>query len=142
MIFAISADMSQELRQAIEALPGKAWAGLDRTGKYVRSWAEVEFIPSRPSVKKGRKPDRYLAIGVEPKQGELFRDGTRVKHFAVVTNNWETDGKALIKWHRGKAGTIEKVSATADDEERLGGGGAVRHRADSGRTRSAVADFG
>jgi hypothetical protein len=121
LIFAISADMSQELRQAIEALPEKAWAGLDRAGEHVRSWAEVEFIPSKPSVKKGRKPDRYLAIRVVPKQGELFRDGTSVKHFAVVTNDWERDGKALIEWHRGKAGTIEKVQDVLKNG--LGAGG-------------------
>jgi hypothetical protein len=107
--FAISAVMSRELRRAIQALPDEAWRELDQKGNKVRSWAEVEFIPSKPSVKKGRPPDRYLAIRVVPKQGELFSDGERVKYFAVVTNDWERDGKEIIEWHRQKAGTIEKV---------------------------------
>ena len=40
----------------------------------------------------------------------LFGDGSTVKHFAVVTNDWETDGRALLEWQRGKAGTIEHVN--------------------------------
>jgi hypothetical protein len=107
--FAISAVMSVELRKAIEALPAAAWREMDRKGDALRSWAEVEFIPSAPSVKKGRRPDRYVAIRVLRKQGELFSDGDRVKHFAVVTNDWEREGNELIEWHRQKAGTIEKL---------------------------------
>ena len=43
-----------------------------------------------------------------------------MKHFAVVTNDWATDGRSLITWHRGKAGTIEQVHRTLKDE--LGAG--------------------
>jgi hypothetical protein len=32
-----------------------------------------------------------------------------VRHFAIVSNIWEMEGKALLEWHRGKAGTIEHV---------------------------------
>lgn len=107
--FAISADMSPELREAVTALPEEAWSHLERTPKYLKEWAEVEFIPSEPSYKKGRRPDRYLAIRVKPRQGNLFSDGSEVKHFAVVTNDWERSGPELIRWHRQKAGTIEKL---------------------------------
>jgi hypothetical protein len=107
--FAISADMSPELRAAITALAEQSWSPLDRTPRYMKMWAEVEFIPSAPSCKKGRRPDRYLAIKIEPRQGRLFRDGSEVKYFAVVTNDWERGGAELIRWHRQKAGTIEKL---------------------------------
>jgi hypothetical protein len=107
--FAISAKMSEELRRVIEGLSPVAWRELDREGEHIRWWAEVEFIPSAPSVKKGRRPDRYLAIRIKPKQRELFRDGSEVKHFAIVTNDWERGGKELIEWHRQKAGTIQKL---------------------------------
>ena len=63
-------------------------------------------MPSRASEKRDTAPYRYLAIRVRTRQGVLFGDGTSVKHFAVVTNDWETDGQALLTWHRGKAGTI------------------------------------
>ncbi|MCC7105374.1 MAG: transposase [Chloroflexi bacterium] len=46
----------------------------------------------------------------------LFGDGTSVKHFAVVTNDWEADGGALLSWQRGKAGTIEQVNHVLKSE--------------------------
>lgn len=107
--FAISADMSVELRSAIEALSEDVWELLEVKGDTARSWAEVEFIPSAPSVVKGRGPGRYVAIRLEPVQRDMFADGTKVKHFAVVTNDWERGGPELLKWHRGKAGTVEKL---------------------------------
>ena len=33
-----------------------------------------------------------------------------MKHFAVVSNDWEREGQALLEWQRGKAGTIEHVN--------------------------------
>lgn len=107
--FGISADMTVELRKAIEALPGEAWELLDVKGEVARSWAEVEFIPSAPSVVKGRRPDRYLAVRLEKTQQKLFADGTSVKHFAVVTNDWDRPGPDVLVWQRQKAGTIEKL---------------------------------
>jgi len=43
-------------------------------------------------------------------------DGSTVKHFAVVTKDWEEDGQRLLEWHRGKAGTIEQVRRVLKDE--------------------------
>jgi hypothetical protein len=119
--FAVSADMSPELKQAVTALPESAWQawaqGADGT---VREWAEVVYVPSRPTEQRDTQPYRYVAIRVRKAQGELFADGNRAKHFAVVTNDWETDGQALLMWQRGKAGTIEHVNRTLKDE--LGAG--------------------
>ena len=46
----------------------------------------------------------------------LFGDGAGVKHFAVVTNDWDTPGQALVEWQRGKSGTIEYVDYVLKDQ--------------------------
>ena len=112
--FAISADMTEELRTPIQALPEEAWKPLRKVtdqgliaGR--KEWAEVEFVPSKPSRKKGMQPDRYLAIRIRPAQGELFQDGTPYHYFAVVTNMWSWDGERLLQWQRERCGTVEKT---------------------------------
>jgi hypothetical protein len=52
---------------------------------------------------------------VRTAQGVLFADGSTVKHFAVVTNDWDREGDALLDWQRGKAGTIEHVNRVLKD---------------------------
>jgi hypothetical protein len=111
-VFGISADMSPELRKATAAAPGWHPDPADPC----RSWAEVDFVPSGPSVKKGRKPDRYLGIRLVPRQKELFADGGEVKYFAVVTNDFERDGLEVIHWQRQKAGTIEHLQDVLKNE--------------------------
>ncbi|HZK67568.1 MAG TPA: transposase, partial [Chloroflexota bacterium] len=71
---------------------------------------------SRAVERKGAKPYRYLAIRIRSSQGLLFSDGTGVKCFAVVSNDWEMEGLALLKWHRGKAGTVEHTHRVLKDE--------------------------
>lgn len=108
--FAVSADMSPQLRQEIERLPADAWRGWKTEKRdMVREWAEVPYVPTRGYEKKDRRPYRYLAIRVRRQQGALFEDGAQVRHFAVVTNLWDMEGQALLEWQRGKAGTIEQV---------------------------------
>jgi hypothetical protein len=108
--FAVSADMSVQLRQEIEALPADAWQmWYAEKGGMIREWAEVPFIPSRRNEKKDSQPYRYLAVRIRHQQGELFEDGASVRHFCVVTNLWEMEGPKLLEWQRGKAGTIEQV---------------------------------
>ena len=109
--YAISADMSPQLAQCVAALPEDHWK-LDREETdAVREWAEVNYLPSDGIWKKDAvSPRRYLAIRVRPRQGELLRDGNRVRHFCIVTNRSDPEGGSgldLIRWHRGKAGTIE-----------------------------------
>ena len=112
--FAISADMREELKAAIQALPEEAWKPLRKVtdqGLVIgrKEWAEVEFVPAKPSRKKNMKPDRYLAIRIRPAQGELFGDGNPYHYFAVVTNMWSWDGERLLQWQRERCGTVEKV---------------------------------
>lgn len=114
VIFAISADMSESLKGAIMQLPEETWKPLRKvTNKGLiagrKEWAEVVFVPSKTTEKKDDAPGRYLAIRVRPSQGELFSDGNQYRYYAVVTNNWEWDGERLLRWHREKCGTVEKV---------------------------------
>lgn len=109
--YAISADMSPGLAACIEALPEDHWK-LDQTEvDAVREWAEVNYLPDDHIYRKDAvSPRRYLAIRIRPRQGELLRCGTSVRHFAIVTNRDDPPGGTgleLIRWHRGKAGTIE-----------------------------------
>jgi len=115
--FAVSADMSQQLRKAIGELKLEEWHDwqTEKDGA-VREWAEVVYVPSRSVEKKDREPYRYLAIRIRSPQGVLFSDGTEVKLFAVVTNDWQMDGQELLEWHRGKAGTVEQSHRVVKDE--------------------------
>ena len=61
-----------------------------------------------------------MTIRIRPRQEELFADGNRVKHFAVVSNLREWTPERLIQWHREKAGTIEAVHDVLKNE--LAGG--------------------
>jgi hypothetical protein len=108
--FAVSADMTQQLRREVEQLADNAWH-LWKTEKsgIIREWAEVAYVPYREYEKKDSQPYRYVAIRVRRQQGELFEDGNSVRHYAVVTNLWEMEGQALLEWQRGKAGTVEQV---------------------------------
>lgn len=115
--FAVSADMSQPLRAEIERLAPQEWHLWEvEKGGFVREWAEVPFVPSREGEKKDTEPYRYLAIRVRSPQGVLFSDGNTVKTFAVVTNDWQREGRALLEWHRGKAGTVEHTHRILKDE--------------------------
>jgi hypothetical protein len=112
--FAISADVTEELRAAIQAAGEETWKPLRKVtdqGLIVgrKEWAEVEFVPSKPSRKKKMNPDRYLAIRIRPAQGDLFQDGTAYHYFAVVTNMWSWEGERLLRWQRERCGTVEKV---------------------------------
>ena len=112
--FAISADVTEEVRAVIRAVPEGSWKPLRKvTEKGLiagrKEWAEIEFVPSKASRHKGMKPDRYLAIRIRPAQGELFGDGTPYHYFAVVTNLWSWDGERLLRWQRERCGTVEKV---------------------------------
>ncbi len=114
--FAISARMSGALAKAIATVPEKEWKMVKEETDAVRSCAEVPFVPGEHREKNDSQPLRYIAIRIEKKQGDLYDDGSRVRHFAVVTNIEEWTAAKLIQWHREKAGTIEQVHDVLKNE--------------------------
>jgi hypothetical protein len=119
--FAISARMSEALHKAIGKVSEEAWAPYGKPHPVeIRECAEVSFVPGEKSEHKDTQPLRYIAIRIRQRQESLFADGSRVKHFAVVTNMGEWKAGRLIEWHREKAGTIEGVHDVLKNE--LGAG--------------------
>lgn len=68
-------------------------------------YAEVVVAPEDGPA----DPDRYIAIRIWRRQGDLFADGSRAKHFAVVMNDKTAPASELLWWQRQKAGTVEQV---------------------------------
>lgn len=114
--YAISADLSPQLRAEILRLPETAWQPDSEDPEAIREWAEVPYVPDDGDHRKDRPcVRRYLAIRVRKRQGDLFADGSTVKYFAIVTNR-EGDGLTLIRWHRQKAGTVEHAHHVLKNE--------------------------
>ncbi len=109
--FGISADVSQELRAAMRALPESAWhpymkaSAKGATEPSGKEWAEVPYVPTQRSPKKDAKPFRYVGIRIPREETDLF-EGPYL-YFAVVTNRWEMDGNDLLNWQRQRCGTVE-----------------------------------
>ncbi len=80
----------------------------------------MSFVPGEKSEHKDTEPLRYVAMRIRKRQEDLFDDGTRSKHFAILTNIGEWKAARLIQWHREKAGTIEGVHDVMKNE--LAGG--------------------
>lgn len=137
--FAVSADMTPQLRAEVTAVPDDAWSVLavERDG-YVREWADVPYVPTRATERRDAEPYRYLAIRVTPPQGTLFGDGADARHFALVTNDWTTPGGELVAWHRGKAGTIEHAHRILKDELAAGVYPSAKHGANAAWLRLQV----
>jgi hypothetical protein len=137
--FAVSADMSSQLREAIEALPEEAWHSWKTEARgTIREWAEVPYVPSRKQEKRDAPVYRYLAIRVRQPQGRLWPDGGSVRHYAVVTNRWKMDGQALLEWQRGKAGTIEHINDILTNELAAGVYPSAKHGANAAWLRLQV----
>lgn len=115
--FAISARMSEALHQALVAVPEAEWKPYPKSsGEEIRECAEVPFVPGEKSEPKDSQPRRYVALRIRKRQGELFADGSAVRHFAVLTNLWAWKPERLIAWHREKAGTVEMVHDVLKNE--------------------------
>jgi len=139
--FAVSADVSPELRQAIEEVAEGSWRPLLRkVGEKVKAtgqeWAWVDFVPTAICDTKKDEGYRYLAIrellprqplpAVDPRQLNLPFPTARLdpqkrvyKVTAVVTNR-QLPGDELIWWHRQHCGYDEH--SHSELKSALGGG--------------------
>lgn len=115
--FAISADMSTELRAVCVAVGKSDWVELDEREHEQVHVAEVEFAPGE--WPKNAEPLRYIALRFTPRQQEIF-DTVGHRYHAVVSNRRELSIDEIVRWHRLKAGTIEHVHRAFKDE--LGAG--------------------
>jgi len=88
-------------------------------------------VPSRRYDKMDAFPYRYVAIRVRRQQGELFEDGAKVRHYAVVSNISDMEGQALLEWQRGKAGTIEHIHHILNNELAAGVYPSNKHEANA-----------
>jgi hypothetical protein len=115
--FAISADMTRELRGYCTAVANRRWARLDTREREHVDVVEVEFTPG--DWPRDAWPLRYIALRFTPRQQELL-ESRGVTYHAVVSNRQDLDAAPLVRWHREKAGTIEHVHRVLKDE--LGAG--------------------
>jgi hypothetical protein len=114
--YAISVDMSPQLRAELQRLPETAWQPESEDAEAIREWAEVPYVPDDKDYRKDRPcARRYLAWRVRKRQGDLFADGSTVKYYAIVTTR-EGAGLTLIRWHREKAGTVEHAHHVLKNE--------------------------
>jgi hypothetical protein len=86
---AILADVTPAIYRVNCRPPEEHWKP-DHDADAIREWAEVNYPPQRghQGIRKKNAvlPRRYLAIRVRLRQGEVMRDGCRVRHVCVVTN--------------------------------------------------------
>ncbi len=92
-------------------------------------------------MQKDASPYRYLAVRIRHQQGELFEDGTAVRHFCVVTNVWDMEGQKLLQWQRDKAGTIEQVHHILMSELAAGVYPSYKHGANAAWLRLQVLTY-
>jgi hypothetical protein len=112
--------MNPGLHEEIEATPEAKWELYSEDSRAIKEYAEIDYVPEESAQNRYREPLRYVATRIRNKQAELFADGSRVKHFAVISNLWDWPAKKLLQWHREKAGSIEAAHGVIKNE--LAGG--------------------
>lgn len=140
--FAVAADISTELRQAIESTPESAWKPLQPSDSNKpdtarkQQWAEVEFVPSAICDTKTDERVRFVAIrellpqqplpGIDCRQlclpfatARLDPAGRAYKVSAIVTNR-DLPGDEIVRWHRQHYGKDEH--SHSELKSALGGG--------------------
>lgn len=126
--FAVGADMTQELQQAVRAVEEGAWRRLGGE----QEWAEVNFVPNWIGHKKSSPEYRYLAVREPVRQAVLpglegqlpfpalsLGAGRLYKVTALITNR-DLPGPEVIDWYRERCGKSEEVHRVLKDE--LAGG--------------------
>ena len=115
--FGISVRMTASLKEHILRISQPLWKPYRDDGETISECADLlNYWPEEEDRPEGAGPLRYIAIRVRKRQGELFGDGSAVKHFAVATNEWNWQPKKLLEWHREKAGSIEALHDVLKNE--------------------------
>lgn len=133
--FAVSADVTDELKDEVARLPGDAWKPLvrqlaDQTIVTEQEWAEIEYVPNAAAATKEGPTYRFLVTREPLRQLELpgvmderqvklpfptieLRDtqGRRApyKLHAVVTTIEDDAGDQIIWWLRERCGHSEEA---------------------------------
>lgn len=136
--FAVSARMSDSLKQKMSLIPEAGWRAYREDAEVICECAEVPWDPVERKAGEVLDAVRYLAIRVRRRQGVLFEDGVLTKHFAVVTNRFDFDAKRLLEWHREKAGSIEALHDVLKNELAAGVMPCARFGANAAWLRLAV----
>lgn len=136
--FAVSARMSESLQSKIRMLPEAGWRPYREDAEVICECAELPWDPVERTVGNVLDEVRYLVIRVRRRQGTLFNDGALTKHYAVVTNRFDFDGKRLLEWHREKAGSIEALHHGLKNELAVGVMPCARFGANAAWLRLAV----
>ena len=136
--FAVSARMSESLKDKIRMVPEAGWAPYREDAEVICECAQLPWDPMEPRAGEVLDEVRYLAIRVRRRQGTLFADGVLTKHYAVVTNRFDFDGKRVLEWHREKAGSIEALHHALKNELAAGVMPCARFGANAAWLRLAV----
>jgi len=108
--FGISVRMTPNLKKHIARLGENLWKPYREDTGMISECADLlNYWPEDEERPEGAGPLRYIAIRMRKRQGELFADGSEVKHFAVGSNQWDWNAVRLLEWQREKAGTIEAL---------------------------------
>jgi hypothetical protein len=126
--FAIGADVTAALRQAVADVEEQEWHTISGTPQ---QWADICFVPSWAGHSKKGPAYRYIAIREPLKQPTLpgvvqvdlpfpvmEMNTTSYKLTALVTNR-DLPGEELIIWYRQRCGNSEQAHAILKDD--LGG---------------------
>jgi hypothetical protein len=114
--FAVSARMSESLKEKIRLIPEAGWRPYREDAEVICECAELPWDPVERKAGEVLDEVRYLAIRVRRRQGVLFDDSAVTKHFAVVTNRFDFEARRLLEWHREKAGSIEALHDVLKNE--------------------------
>jgi hypothetical protein len=136
--FAVSARMSESLKDKIRMLPEAGWAPYREDAEVICECAELPWDPVERRAEEILDEVRYLAIRVRRRQGTLFGDGVLTKHYAVVTNRFDFTARRVLEWHREKAGSIEALHHALKNELAAGVLPCARFGANAAWLRLAV----
>lgn len=114
--FAVSARMSDSLKDKIRMVPEAGWRPYREDAEVICECSELPWDPVERRAGEVLDEVRYLLIRVRRRQGTLFADGGLTKHYAVVTNRFDFEAKRVLEWHREKAGSIEALHHALKNE--------------------------